>query len=105
LLDDGVRRNEMMCGEENFLFVLGQLEKPRQNKNLLYQHGKSNEPTKEGPLSFVLFESPFTSVSKVSRGHPSLVSMCMISSNSGEVLSLAYVQKLLPRQRYFAVWY
>jgi hypothetical protein len=36
-------------------------------------HDKPNEPTKEGPLSFVLFESPFTSVSKVSRGHPFLV--------------------------------
>jgi hypothetical protein len=38
-------------------------------------HGKPNKPTKEGPLSFVLFESPFTSVSTVSRGHPSLVSL------------------------------
>jgi hypothetical protein len=44
----------------------------RQNKNLLYWHGKNNEPTKEGPLSFELFESPFTSVS---RGHPSLLSL------------------------------
>jgi hypothetical protein len=36
---------------------------------------RTTEPTKEGPLSFVLFESPFTSVSTVSRGHPSLVSL------------------------------
>jgi hypothetical protein len=48
-------------------------EKPRQNKNLFYRHDEPNEPTKEGPLSFVLFESPFISVSTVSRGHPSLV--------------------------------
>jgi hypothetical protein len=35
---------------------------------------KINILIKEGPLSFVLFESPFTSVptSTVSRGHPSL---------------------------------
>ncbi len=36
---------------------------------------KPNEPTKEGPLSFVLFESPCTSVSTVSRSHPSLISL------------------------------
>ncbi len=36
---------------------------------------KPNEPTKRRPLSFVLFESPFTSVSTVSRGYPSLVSL------------------------------
>jgi hypothetical protein len=40
----------------------------------MYQHDKPNEPTKEGHLSFVFFEFPFTSVSTVSRGHPSLVS-------------------------------
>jgi hypothetical protein len=34
-----------------------------------------NEPTKKGPLSFVLFESPFISVSRVSKSHPSLVSL------------------------------
>jgi hypothetical protein len=37
-----------------------------EEKNLLYRHGKPHEPTKEGPLSFVLLESPFTSVSTVS---------------------------------------
>jgi hypothetical protein len=42
----------------------------RQNINLLYRHAKPNKPAKEGPLSFVIFESPFTSVSTVSRGHP-----------------------------------
>jgi hypothetical protein len=46
-----------------------------QNKNLLYWHNKPNEPTKKGPLSFAFFESLFTSVSTVSRGHPSLVSL------------------------------
>jgi hypothetical protein len=41
----------------------------------LYWNDKSKEPTKEGPLSFVLFESPFTTVSTVSRVHPSLISV------------------------------
>jgi hypothetical protein len=34
---------------------------------------ESNEATKEGPISFVLVESPLSSVATVSRGHPSLV--------------------------------
>jgi hypothetical protein len=34
---------------------------------------QAQEPNKEEPLSFVLFESPFTSVSTVSIGHHSLV--------------------------------
>ncbi len=56
-------------------FVLGRLEQPRQNNILLNRHDKPNEPTKKGSLSFVLFESPFTSVLTVSKGHPSLVSL------------------------------
>ncbi len=53
---------------------MGRLEQPRQGKNLLYRHDKPKETTKVGPLSFLLFESPFTSVSTVSKAHPSLVS-------------------------------
>jgi hypothetical protein len=45
-------------GEEKNILYWGRLEKPRQNKNLLYRHDKPSEPIKEGPLSFVLFESP-----------------------------------------------
>jgi hypothetical protein len=56
-------------------FVLVRLQQLRQNKNLLYCHDKPNKPTKEEPLSFVFFESLFTSVSTVGRGHPSLVSL------------------------------
>jgi hypothetical protein len=37
----------------------------------LYRHKEPNEQTKEGPLSFVFFGSPFASVSTFSRGHPS----------------------------------
>jgi hypothetical protein len=32
----------------------------------------TNQTTKEGPLSYVLQESPFGSVSTFNRGHPSL---------------------------------
>jgi hypothetical protein len=64
---------EIVYGEENFFFTGPTREATRQNKKLLYRHDKPNEPIKEGPLSFVLFESLFTSVSKVSRGHPSLM--------------------------------
>jgi hypothetical protein len=53
-------------------FVLGSLEQPRKNKNLLNRHDKPNKATKEGPLLFVILESPFTSVSTVCRGHPPL---------------------------------
>jgi hypothetical protein len=46
-------------------------------KNLLYvqlQHEELNEPTKKGPLSYVLHESPFATVStrETSEGWPLL---------------------------------
>jgi hypothetical protein len=47
----------------------------------LYQNDKLKEPTKEGRLSFVLFESPFASVSKVSRGHSSILTAKIQSGN------------------------
>ncbi len=59
------------------LLVLGRLEKSRQDKNILYRHEKSNELTKEGPLSFVVpiglcFNSqqgpPLSSLSGASHG-------------------------------------
>jgi hypothetical protein len=62
LLDDGDKGIEIVYGEEK-IFCTGQpAEKP-------------NEPLKEGSLSCVLFESPFTSVSTAGRGHPSLASL------------------------------
>ncbi len=72
------QRNLNCVRRENKSFVLGRLEQPRQNKNLLYRHDKPNEPTNKGPLPFVLFESPFSSVSTVNRAHPSLVSACNV---------------------------
>jgi hypothetical protein len=70
----GTQEVEMCTLRKNY-FVLGQLEHSRQDKNLLYQHHELNEPTKEGPLSYVLLDSPFASASTVSRGHPTLVSL------------------------------
>jgi hypothetical protein len=55
LLCDGDKGIEIVSGEE---------------KHIIFWHKEPNEPTKKGPLSFVLFESPFTSVSTDSRGHP-----------------------------------
>ncbi len=57
-------------GDKGIEIVYGELEQPG-----CRQKSKPNKPTKEGPLSFVLFESPFTSVSTVSSGHPSLISL------------------------------
>ncbi len=51
---------------------MGLLRQPRHNKNLLYRHDKFKLTIQGRPLSFVLFEFPFSSVSTVSRGHPSL---------------------------------
>jgi hypothetical protein len=51
--DDGDNGIEIVYGEETKYFVLGQLEQPRQDKNLLYWHDKHNEPTKEGNPPFI----------------------------------------------------
>jgi hypothetical protein len=47
------------------------MEQPRQNKHLLYRHDKPNEE----PRKDLFHLSPFTLVSTVSKGHPSLVSL------------------------------
>ncbi len=46
-------------------FVLDWLEQPRQDKNLLYLQDEPNKPTKEEPVSYVLQESQFASVSTI----------------------------------------
>jgi hypothetical protein len=61
------------------LLADGDFDYSSQGRIKIYCTGTTSprEPTKEGPLSFVLYESPFTLVSTVSRGqvHPSLVSL------------------------------
>ncbi len=74
LLGDGDKVIEIVYGEEkNILYLATRATTAEQY--LQCWHDKPNEPTREGLLSFVLFESLFTSVSIVSRGHPSIVSL------------------------------
>jgi hypothetical protein len=67
-------------------FGLGGLKQPRQNTILLYRHDKPMQRTnlERTPLSFVLFESPFTSISTVRRGHPSPVSLVAVQLSGGD---------------------
>jgi hypothetical protein len=60
---------------ESKLCTVGGLEQPRQGRNLLYWLEEPNEPTKEGPLSYVLPEPQFALFSTASRGHPSVDSL------------------------------
>jgi hypothetical protein len=57
LLGEGDKVIEKVYGEEKKYFVLGRLEQPWQNKNLLHRQAQQ---TNQGPLSFVLFEFQFT---------------------------------------------
>jgi hypothetical protein len=75
LLGAGGTKEVEKCTVRKKYFVLGQLEQPRQDKNLLYRHHEPIEPTKEGLHSYILLDSPFASASTVSRGHPTLVSL------------------------------
>ncbi len=47
LLANGEKWSEKVYGEEKKYFVLGRLEQPRQDKNLLYQHDEPNEPSED----------------------------------------------------------
>jgi hypothetical protein len=62
LLGDVDKGMEIVSGEEK-IFCTGPTRAANAEKNLLYRHEKPNEPTKKGPLSFVLFGPSFTSVS------------------------------------------
>jgi hypothetical protein len=73
MLGDGDKLIEIMYGEEKNICTGP--TKARQDNKLLYRYDEPNEPTKEGPLSFVLLVFPFVSVSIVSRGHPSPFSL------------------------------
>jgi hypothetical protein len=61
------------------IFCAGPNRAAKAGKNLFYQHDKPSNPTKEVSLLFVRFESPFTSVSTVSRCH--IVSLRMSLSS------------------------
>jgi hypothetical protein len=55
------------------IFSTGLSRAAKAEKNYIVWARRANKRTKEGPL--VLQEFPFASVSLVSRGHPSLVSL------------------------------
>ncbi len=76
--------NELkQCTGRNKIFCTEPIRTAKAGQTLVYRHDWSNgPPTKEGPLSFVLNESPFASVSTVSRGHPSLVSLTRNYTNT-----------------------
>jgi hypothetical protein len=77
LLGDGDKAIEIVYFEgKNILFWANYRSQGR-TKKLFYRHNTTNDPTKAGPLSFVLFESSFTSVSTVNMGHPTLVSLAI----------------------------
>jgi hypothetical protein len=96
-----MRTNKLkQCMEKkNYFFCTGRLEVPRQDTNLLYRHDKPNETTKEGPLLYVLFESPFILVSTVSRDHPSLISLVTTPSRAQECCAQAGPCPLHPDSR------
>jgi hypothetical protein len=62
----GINEVKSLREEKVFFYWAKQ---PRQDKN--------TGAAKEGPPSYVLYESPFPSVSTVSRGYPSLVSLSL----------------------------
>jgi hypothetical protein len=84
--------------KRKILICTGLTRAAKEGKNLLHRHDEPNEPTKKGSLSYVLQESPFASVSTVSRGHLSLVSLSVtwrtaafgLNSIVGKSLLLGY---------------
>jgi hypothetical protein len=73
LLGDRDKGTEIMYGKQKQLYwAIGPTRALKGDQKSLVP-ARQAQPTKEGALSFVLFESPFTSVSTVSRGYPSLV--------------------------------
>jgi hypothetical protein len=60
------------------MFCTGPTRAAKAEQKYLYRHDKPDKTTKKGPLSFELFESPFTSVSTFRRGHHSIVSLAIL---------------------------
>ncbi len=73
-------RIEIVYSEEKNLTELTRAAKAEQK--LLYRHDKPNEPTKKGPLSFVLFESPHSPQFQQSAGATHLQSLWCSQCNA-----------------------
>jgi hypothetical protein len=75
----GEKGIEIVYGEGKKYFVLGRLQSSQGRTKISFTSTtRRTNQSKKGPLSFDLSESPFTSVSAVSRGHPSLVSLALM---------------------------
>ncbi len=81
-----------MCAVREITVCVGLTKAAKAGKNLLYRHDELSEPTKEGPLSFVLHKLPFAAVSTVMQGATPLWSLwnvqqvCLNSSVSDSYL-------------------
>jgi hypothetical protein len=72
LLGDEDKGIEIVYSEVKNILYCADYRAAKAEQNLLYRHNP-NEPTKEGPLSFVLFVVPIHLSFNSQQGHPSLV--------------------------------
>jgi hypothetical protein len=82
LLGDEDKGSEIVYREEKIFCSIRQLDQPRLNKNFLYRHDKPKNQPKKDPFHLYSLSPHSSQFPKVSRGHPSLVSL---------VLSAAYI--------------
>jgi hypothetical protein len=75
LLGEGDKGIKIVYGEENNIVHWADYRSAKVEHKSLVPANKPNEPTKGGPLSFLLFEPPFTSVPTVRWGYPTLQSL------------------------------
>jgi hypothetical protein len=87
LLGHGDKRTELVDYEEKNICTGPTIPvAAKAGQNLLYYYDEPNETTKE----YVFLESPFASVSPVSRGHPGLVSLVKEFGSGSKSPALIY---------------
>jgi hypothetical protein len=93
-------------GEEKIFFTGGRREEPMQDKNLWYWHNGPNEPTKEGPLSYVPIEDPMClnfclqqNISEQNRNSNTFVTACAMVHC--EIRSIRYTFELIVKAAEF----
>jgi hypothetical protein len=88
LLGDGDKGSQIVYDEEkNILYWANWSSQDRKNISCNGTKSPTKETTKEGPLSYVLLETPIASVSTVSRGHPSLISLMLANEKLAGVIN------------------
>jgi hypothetical protein len=82
LLGDGDKVIEIVYGEGKKIFCTGFTRSAKEKQKSLEPARQAQQPRKVlfFFFSFVILESPFTSVSRVSRGHPSLVCLSVYTN-------------------------